>query len=130
MLKEIVEIVQVLDDKVKIKFTKGLSCSCCKVSYVCGKEEETLLLEKGGLSLAKGDRVEVAIDEKKTILANLIVFFVPGIIFIGSLVFFKKYGELFSFLLALSVICIYYIIVKIILKNQGKKFKIKILRKI
>lgn len=130
MLKEIVEITQVLQNKVRVKFQKSSSCSCCKVSYICNKGEETLLLDKDGLSLEKGDKVEIAIDEKKTLLANVIIFFIPGVIFIASLVFFKDKGELLSFFLALSVVCIYYVIIKLILKSQGKKFKIKILKKV
>mgnify|MGYP001246713560 CR=1 FL=1 len=130
MLKEIVEVTQVLQDNVRVKFQKSSSCSCCKVSYICNKGEETLLLDRDGFSLEKGNKVEIAIDEKKTLLANIIIFFVPVVLFIAGLVFFKGRGELLSFFLALSAVCIYYVIVKFILKSQGKKFKIKILKKV
>ena len=130
MLKEIVEVTQVLQDKVRVKFQKSSSCPCCKVSYICNKGEETLLLEKDELSLEERDKVEIAIDEKKTLLANFIIFLVPIVLFIAGLVFFKDKGELLSFSLALSLVCIYYVVVKLILKSQGKKFKIRVLKKV
>lgn len=130
MLKEIVEVAQVLDDKVKVRFTKNSSCSCCRVSFICHQAQDTLLLDGQGFSLKEGDKIEVEIDERKTMLANLIVFLLPVIIFISSLILFKNYGEAMSFFLAMSSVCIYYVIVKVILKVQGRRFKIRILRKV
>ncbi len=129
MFKETVEVVQVLEGEVKIKFAKRQSCSSCKASHICGQDKETLILDKGKLDLQPGDKVEVEIDERKTILANLITLFIPAIIFIGGLIFFQGQGEILSFLLAISSVCIYYVIVKKILKAKGKHFKIKILGK-
>ncbi|MCK5494021.1 MAG: SoxR reducing system RseC family protein, partial [Candidatus Omnitrophica bacterium] len=83
-----------------------------------------------GFKLYKNDKIEIAIEERKTILASLIIFFVPGFLFISGLIIFKNRGELESFFLALGVISVYYMFVKIILKKYGKKFNLKILRKI
>ncbi|MFH1504352.1 MAG: SoxR reducing system RseC family protein [Candidatus Omnitrophota bacterium] len=130
MFKEIVEISDVFDNKVKISFTKKQMCSCCSLGHICGRGEEELVIDDWGFSLKKGDKVEIEIDEKKGILANLILFFFPSIILIAGLILFQNKGELLSFVLALLVVCVYYLIVKLILKLKGKDFKLKIIRKI
>jgi len=130
MFKEAVEVVEVSGDKARIKFTKKKMCSCCKFSYVCGKPQEELTLDSQGFSLKKGDRIEIGIDEKKSLLAGLITLFVPSVIFVLSLIAFRKAGELPSFFLAILLVCVYYVVVKLILKSKGKNFELKILRKI
>jgi hypothetical protein len=50
-------------------------------------------------------------------------------IFVATLVLFQRKGELISFLLALSVMFIYYGVVKAFIKNINK-FNIKFLRKL
>jgi len=130
MFKEIVDVIEVCDNKIKVRFTKKEMCSCCKLSDVCGMSKETLTLENNQLNLAVNDRVEIGIEEKKTLIASLIMFFTPALIFVSSLVFFRSHGELFSFSIALLAICIYYVSVKLMLRKNGKKFNLKILRKI
>ncbi len=130
MFRETVNVIEAWNNKVKVKFTKKEMCSCCKLSSVCGMGEEVLVLDNHDLSLGTGDNIEIGIEEKKTILASLIMFLMPALLFVSSLVFFKNYGEALSFSLAISVLCIYYVVAKLILKKKGKKFNLKILRKI
>ncbi|MCK5289223.1 MAG: SoxR reducing system RseC family protein [Candidatus Omnitrophica bacterium] len=130
MFKEIVEVDTVFSDKVKIKFLKNGMCDCCKMDSMCGKGNNRLMIDDCGFKLYKNDKIEIAIEERKTILASLIIFFVPGFLFISGLIIFKNRGELESFFLALGVISVYYMFVKITLKKYGKKFNLKILRKI
>jgi len=130
MFKETVEVEDVFKDKVKIKFTKKTACSCCRLISVCGQGKNSLVIDSAGLSLAKGDKVEVAIDEKFSLLASVLSFLLPAAIFVTSLVAFRARGELFSFLLALAVVCLYYIVLKVALKVKGKRFNLKILRKL
>ena len=130
MFKEIVNVIEAWNNKVKVKFTKKKMCSCCKLSGVCGMGTEALVLDNHGLALKAGDNIEIGIEEKKTLLASLIMFLIPALLFISSLVFFKNYGEALSFFLAIFVLCIYYIVAKLILKKKGKEFNLKILRKI
>ena len=130
MFKEIVEVVSAWEGGVKIKFTKKEMCSCCRLSAVCGMGEEVLVLDNHLLTLKAGDNIEVGIEEKKTLLASLIMFLMPALLFMSSLVLFKNYGEASSFFLAISVLCIYYVVAKMILKKKSKEFNLKILRKI
>jgi len=130
MFKETVEVVDVFADKVKIKFTKKLMCSCCRLSGLCRSGDETLLLDNPGIALKTGDQVRIAINEKKSLLANIIMFLVPGLVFISSLIVFAGYGELMSFFLAIVVVCLYYIVTKLLMKRYAKHFNIKILKKL
>jgi len=130
MFREIVSVIEAWNTKVKVKFTKKEMCSCCKLSAICGMGEEVLVLDNHDLSLGAGDNIEIGIEEKKTILASLIMFLMPALLFVSSLVFFKNYGEALSFSLAISVLCIYYVVAKLILRKKGKEFNLKILRKV
>jgi len=130
MFKEIVSVIEAWNNKVRVQFTKKEMCSCCRLSAVCGMGTEVIVLDNHGLTLGAGDNIEIGIEEKKTILASLIMFLIPALLFISSLVFFKNYGEALSFSLAISVLCIYYVVAKLILRKKGKEFNLKILRKI
>ncbi|MBP7088882.1 MAG: SoxR reducing system RseC family protein [Candidatus Omnitrophica bacterium] len=130
MSKEIVTVTNVINDKVEIKFTKQTMCSCCRLSSLCNQGQETLLVDNNGLSLKAGDKVEIFIDERKSLLANTVIFFIPLIIFISVLILFQRYGELKSFLLALGVLFVYYMITRLILSKYGNKFDLKILGKV
>ena len=83
-----------------------------------------------GFSLKPGDKIEIGIQEKKTILASLINFFIPALLFVASLIIFKDRGELNSFLGALVVLIVYFVVVKLILRKKGRYFNLTILQKI
>jgi len=130
MFKETVEVVEVTPDKVKIKFTKSQMCACCRMQQLCGRGKELLTINNCGFTLKEGDKIGIEIDERKTLLANVIAFLIPAIVFIAGLFIFYNKGELISFLLALVAVCLYYVIVKLFLRKHGRKFDIKILRKL
>lgn len=130
MFKEVVEVIEALDKKVKVKFEKNKACLGCNVSQICNRGDGILIIPNITGDLKSGDRVEISIDEKKVVLANLLLFFLPLIIFITTLILTKGSQEFFSFLYGLLAIFIYYVIVKIILKKYGQKFNVKILRKV
>tara|TARA_Y100000031_G_C8061097_1_gene310658 strand:- start:79 stop:471 length:393 start_codon:yes stop_codon:yes gene_type:complete len=130
MIKEIVEVEEVFGDKVRIKFNKRQMCSCCRMYNLCGRGENSLDIDDCGFSLTKGDKIEIAIDERKTLLASGIIFLVPAVIFLGALIAFRDQCEFFSFFIGLGFLVMYYLGLKLILRKQGKKFNLKILRKI
>ena len=130
MFKEIVRVIEAWNNKVKVKFTKKEMCSCCKLSGVCGIGTEVLVLDNPILTLKAGDDIEIGIEERKTLLASLIMFLMPALLFVSSLVFFKEYGEALSFSLAILMLCIYYVAVKLLLRKKKKEFNLKILRKL
>jgi len=93
MFKEIVEVIDAWENKVKIKFTKKEMCSCCKLSHICGMGKEQIVIDNCGFSLETGDKIEVGIEEKKMHIAGLIMFLIPGTLFVLSMIFFKEQGE-------------------------------------
>ena len=131
ILKEIVTVEDLGQNKVKVKFQKSKMCSCCRLSFLCGKQgEETIEIDNPEIALTKGDKVEVGIERKKPLLASLLLFFFPGVIFIATLALFRNTKELISFFTALLAVIIYFIILKCIMKNKERYFKLKILRKV
>ena len=114
-----------------MRFSKRTMCDCCRYSSVCGKGQESIVLEnEQQLPLNVGDEVEIGIEEKKTVLAALIMFLFPGIIFLAILLLLKSWSQVGSFFIAIFGICIYYLIVKIVLRKKAKYFNVKILRKL
>jgi len=131
ILKEIVTVKDIEQNKVKVRFTKSKMCSCCRISFLCGKEgQDQVVIDNPGLSLAKGDKIEVGIERKKPLLASVLLFFLPGVIFIVTLAIFRNTKEALSFLFAIAAVIIYFIVLKCIMKKKEAYFKIKILRKI
>jgi positive regulator of sigma E activity len=132
MFKEPVKVIDVVVNKVRIKFQKRGMCSSCKSLHICNVDkEETLLIDNDtNLSLKKDDIIEVGIEEKKTLLAAVFTFLVPGILFLLALIILKNIADILSFAIAVSFVVFYYFIVKIILKKKSKYFNLKIIRKL
>ncbi|MCM8773994.1 MAG: SoxR reducing system RseC family protein [Candidatus Omnitrophica bacterium] len=130
MVKEVVEIIEKINGKIKIKFKKKALCSCCNFTSLCGSEEEVVILDNSGLTLEVGDRIEVGIEEVKSLIINFLTFFLPILIFISLLLFLKKYGELTSFLIAIIVLIIYYSFLRSWVKKRKDSFNLTILRKL
>ncbi|MCF7916993.1 MAG: SoxR reducing system RseC family protein [Candidatus Omnitrophica bacterium] len=129
MHEEVAVVTKVLEDKVLIKVDKKAMCGCCKIASVCDKNQGTFELSQNNLNLKPGDKIEVGVETSKALSAISIMFIIPLAIFVLTLVLLQNKGELFSFLLALLAMFIYYGIVKFFLKNT-RKFNIKFLRKI
>ena len=131
MFKEVVDVIKVQDSKVTIKFTRKQACSKCPTSYICHKnKDQTMDINPQGFNLKPKDKIEIGIQEKKTLLASLINFLFPSLLFVASLIIFKGRGELNSFFAALIVLAVYFIIIKVILRRKGRYFNLTILQKI
>ncbi len=129
MHKETAIVTDVLEDKILVKVDKKAMCGCCKITAICDKNQGIFQLPNQSLHLNKGDRIEVGVETANAISAISIMFIIPLAIFVTTLVLLQNRGELFSFVLALSAMFIYYGVVKLFLKNT-KKFNIKFLQKI
>lgn len=131
MFKEVVSVVDIFGDKVAVKLRRKEACSCCRAASFChNKEQDTLLIDGGGLLLQKGDRIEVGIEERKTFLASIITFLVPLLVFISGILLLRKLGEFVSFLLAVSVVIIYYLLIRTISRKKGRYFNLRVIRKL
>ena len=130
MFKETVEVVKVTGEQAIIKFEKRKSCDCCRASGFCNKGKEQMKISTCGFSLQAGNRVEVEIGEKKTLQAGSLLFFLPALLFIVNLALFRQRGELVSFFLAFLSVCLYYVVVKVLMRKLAKRFAITIVRKL
>ena len=126
MLRETLDVVAVADDKLEVRFNKRNMCSCCQMYKLCGRGQDSLIIDKPNFLLKKGDKVQVVIDERKTVFANLIIFLVPAAIFLSVLILGRRINETSSFFLAIVAVLFYYVVVKLVLKTQGNKFNIQI----
>ncbi len=129
MHKEIAEVVKVTEDKVFLKVEKKAMCSCCRIAPVCSKKQGIFEIAKSSLNLKEKDRVEVGVKSRNILQAIFIMFIFPLSLFVVSTVILQNRGELVSFFLALSVMVLYYVVVKAFLPKT-KKFNIEVLRKI
>ncbi|MCF7907649.1 MAG: SoxR reducing system RseC family protein [Candidatus Omnitrophica bacterium] len=130
MDKEVVRVEKVIGDKVRVQFERKVSCSCCRLESVCAQRKGNFDIERRGFSLKAGDKVEVAIDGNKGLLAVVLTFFFPAAVFMASVIIFQDKGELISFFIALVIVCLYYLILKLIVKRFKNKFELKILKKL
>ncbi|MCF7870561.1 MAG: SoxR reducing system RseC family protein [Candidatus Omnitrophica bacterium] len=129
MHKETATVKKVLKDKILIKVDKKAMCGCCRITSACNKNQGIFELPNNNLYLNEGNKIEVGVEAGKAISAISIMFIIPLAIFVMALVLLQNRGELISFLLALSIMFIYYGVVKIFIKNTNK-FNIKFLRKL
>jgi positive regulator of sigma E activity len=128
MLKEIGEVIEVDRDKIKVKFNKEKMCSSCCHSFLCKRNDEIIVKNFEKLPLKKGDKIEIAIEGKRFVLANFLIFLIPIFIFLFTLFIFKNLGELKSFLFALIVMASYFLILRVIIKKRELFFNLKIIK--
>ena len=129
MFKEIVEVVDVRGSDIRIAFQRRKTCDSCKISHFCNSGKDTLLIRACGFILQRGDRIEIGVDEKRTVQASFLLFLLPAAIFVGCLIVFAKQQEHISFLLAFLGLCLYYGMLKLFMRKQAKKFEVTVLRK-
>ncbi|MBU1122784.1 MAG: SoxR reducing system RseC family protein [Candidatus Omnitrophota bacterium] len=132
MLKETVEVIDVTDTTIRVKFQKRPMCSCCKSTHICNvdNQESLVLPNPKNIAVKKGDSIEVGIEEGKNALVLFIIFLIPAVFFLLFLILTRNWSSLASFSVAILGLMLYYLIVKIIMKNKEKKFNFQILRKI
>lgn len=130
MHRETAQVVGFENGRAKLRLAKQKACGCCRLNYICGGDQKEFVSDPVGLSLKQGDKVEVAVSVKRSLLSNLIIFFVPAVVFLSSLYVFRSWGELSSFFLALASLAVYYIVAKWLLRGKEKGFNLQILRKL
>jgi len=130
MFKEVVEIIGKKENKVKVKFKRTSVCSHCKLNFLCSRDSQFIVDDDPSLDLRVGDKIEVGMEEKKSLLVSLIMFFVPALIFIFTLFFFRGQSPFKSFFIAIVFLGLYYLILRIFVIRLTSSFNLKIIRKI
>jgi len=131
MVIETAEVIESLPRGIVIRFIKHGACSSCAVSGICGVRDNSMYIgQVGSYAFRKGDIIKVRIDEKKTNIASVIVFFIPLVIFILSLFLLRNINEAANFLVSLGMVLVYYLLMRLALKKKGSYFHIEILKKL
>jgi len=131
MLKEIVEVAEVWPGEAVVKFTRQPMCLCCKYASFCNtKGNDTTVINSRGFILQKGDRIEIGIEEKRTVFAACFTFLVPVLIFVAALFIFKPLGEGKSFLVAMMILVFYYYFIRFVFRKKSHYFTARILNKL
>jgi positive regulator of sigma E activity len=126
---EVVQVTQANDTGIEIAFNKRPMCDSCRASKICSKGTERLRIDSQGFDLKPGDKIKIEVNEKKSLIAALLTFLLPSIIFILVLIVFSDRGEGKSFFLAILTVCLYYGLLKVALLRYPKSFNIKIIEK-
>jgi len=115
MIREIGKAVEKKDGKVVVEFDKDTQrCKVCHLNFLCNFKKNLVTFDTEE-NLNCGDKVMVEIEEKKSVLSALILFFMPSFLFISLLISLKGLGQINSFFLSFLGIGIYFFILKIIL---------------
>jgi positive regulator of sigma E activity len=121
MFKELVEVVEVEGRKITARCPKKSMCSCCSLRSLCGPHQERIVLDSNLLTnIDVGDIIEVGMEEGKIFLGNLILFFIPSLIFVLVMVVLKDLLVMQSFIVGIGILFLYYSIVRVFLHK--KKF--------
>ncbi|MFA7677433.1 MAG: SoxR reducing system RseC family protein [Candidatus Omnitrophota bacterium] len=129
MAKEIVEVVGIQPNKIEVAFLKNSMCSCCRINFLCGQNKDFLLIDRPSWPVAVGEKLQVYVNEKRVLLSGSLMFLFPAILFLASLFVFRFFKDMESFLLSVSAVAIYYLLLRRYLRFNGKKFDLKVIGK-
>lgn len=116
-----------------IKIISQTNCDTCEAKIFCSanNEEEKIAYALDPFGVKPGDRVRIEAKGTKVLKFVFFLYGIPLIIFLVSIfigfVIFKNYTELYSFLLALFLMAIYFSVFfitrkKLIRKNPDKYY--------
>jgi len=131
MYREKAKVISRGPDTLTIQFQRKIQCGCCRLGNLCApKDEVCTLANSSEVRALEGDMVEVGIEEKKPIVISVLLFLIPTVILLSTLVLFRQYGEFRSFFLSIVNIAVYFIVLKVILKKKPLECSLKVLRKV
>lgn len=131
MFKQIVEVAEVQGSKVKVRCQRKAMCSCCSLRFACAPRKEFIVVDANpGVSLNAGDTIEVGIEESKVFLGNVILFFVPSLIFVVLMILLRNLSVVQSVGIGIGALLVYYFLVKILLRYKKLWGDIRMLRKV
>jgi|SRR6056297_902563 len=140
-MQETGSVIEIKNDKAKIKFNRYSACSKCKQDCVLGREnnheEEYFFAEvQNEKSAQVGDIVKVELKDSSLVIGSIIIYIIPLLFFVGgyfigaklSFIFTGLSSEIFGILS--SFICLYlsYLLTKRINKKieNSDRFRSKI----
>ena len=118
----------------EIELLANENCEECSAKLFCKPKEDSsrILKVNNSLGIAKGDKVSISISGKSLLNASIKFYFYPLLLLISSIflgmIFFtnSKQPELYSLLVGLALVVIYYYTFFLLGKN-GSKDKSKVI---
>ncbi|MBN2120870.1 MAG: SoxR reducing system RseC family protein [Candidatus Omnitrophica bacterium] len=130
MLKKVAVVAQAQKDKVVLSLPRDKMCGCCSNMF-CGAKNENMIILKDASGLKAGDRVEVGLEGKIALFLNMLIFFIPSLVFISLVYLFRDLSIVLSFVLAVCGIILYFGLVKVSIINRFKnRLSCKIIAKL
>ena len=126
-------VEQVAEGSVKVSIDKQSACSTCHSKGSCASFDSIkseLMIPTEDTSFKTGDRVLLRLQKSMGAKAVLIGYGFPFLSFIFSLILFYKIlrNEILSALGAISILVLYYLLLKLFHKRIDASFKIEIER--
>ncbi|MBN2483220.1 MAG: SoxR reducing system RseC family protein [Candidatus Omnitrophica bacterium] len=131
MFKEKAKVIAKDADTLTIRFQRKVQCGCCRLGNLCApREEKTVLKVRPHIDAKEGDMIEVGIEEAKPLLISVLLFLVPTVILLATLILVRRWGEFRSFFLSIVNISVYFVFLKMLLKRKPFDCSLMILRKL
>jgi len=131
MLTETVLVKKIDGENIIVELNKHGACSCCKTPFLCSNTgpREITIKNNSALRISAGDTLEVGMEERFTIAAAIAAFGVPTLILLSIIYALRESGALISFMVAIAVIFVYYLLMRFFLRNNNC-FEVIIIKKI
>ncbi len=132
-MKEKMQVVAVEKDIAILKIISSeASCESCPMALICKRDESegTIKASLNGVKVKPGDIVLVKTPKASITKLSFFIYTLPLVIFIISLLIFKKlsFSDELSFLYSLIFLAIYYLILRFLDKKLAKKFAPKVVK--
>ncbi len=129
MAREEMVVVQVKDSKVLVKKERTSACGSCPAHMFCTGDKQFVNIEAdaNGFNVAPGDHVIIDIPNVSGTKTALLLYTLPTILFVASLLFTSRvFSDLWGLLFAAIVVSCYYLLLRFYDNAFRKKFKPKI----
>ena len=124
-------VTKVGNGEVTVQIEAQSACSSCEAHGKCGfaesKQKEIAIRTRDWKSYCTGDRVIVGIDKNLGLQAAILAYILPGFILIAMFLLVNRWlNDLWSALLAIVFIFVYWGVLAMFRKNLQNKFTFKL----
>ena len=125
-------VIKAKNGTAEISIIESDSCDECSAKVYCNPSAESkkILKVKDPFGVKPGDKVRVSLRGSKLFQASLVLYGIPLIlvlvgIFCGFIIFKGVvYNEVYSFVLGISLMCLYYLGIYIVTNKSSKKIEL------
>ncbi|HEY8541455.1 MAG TPA: SoxR reducing system RseC family protein [Pseudothermotoga sp.] len=131
MASEKMVVIQIKDSTVILAKERTSMCGKCPANMFCTGEKQTVSLEvdKAQFDLKVGDQVLVKTPATSGTKIAFVVYTIPTILFVVSLLITTSFlSETISFVISVSAVACYYLLLRLYDKKFRKKFRPQIIQ--